>query len=48
MVQLNLLLEYGAADSEAANLLPEWVWHVICRTRTCTEWSGRLYGTRGI
>jgi len=31
-----------AADNEAANLLPKWVWHVICRTRTCTEWSCRL------
>jgi len=42
MAQLNLLLQYVAADSEAASLLPKWVWHVICRTRTCTEWSGRL------
>jgi len=25
MVQLNLLLEYVAAENEAANLLPEWV-----------------------
>ena len=25
VAQLNLLLEYVAADSEAANLLPKWV-----------------------
>ena len=25
MTQLNLVLEYVAADSEAANLLPKWV-----------------------
>jgi len=42
MVQLNLLLEYVAAENEAANLLPKWVWHVLYRTRTCTEWSGRI------
>ncbi len=30
------------ADNEAANLQPKWVWHVIFRTRTCTEWSSRL------
>ena len=47
-LQLNLLLQYVAADSVAANLLPTWVWHVICRTRTYTEWSDRLYGTGGI
>jgi len=42
MVQLNLLLEYVAAENEADNLLPKWVRHVICRIRTSTEWSGRL------
>ena len=25
MVQLNLLLEYVAAENEAANVLPKWV-----------------------
>ena len=35
-------LQYVAADNEVANLVPKWVWHVICGTRTCTEWSGRL------
>jgi hypothetical protein len=25
VAQLNLLLEYVAADSEAANLLPNWI-----------------------
>jgi len=34
MAQLNLLLEYVAADNEAANLLPKCVWHVICKTRS--------------
>ena len=34
MAHLNLLLEYVASDNEAANLLPKWVWHVICRTRS--------------
>ena len=48
MAQLNLLLEYVVADSEAANLLPKWVVRLICRTRTCTQWSGRLQGTGGI
>jgi len=42
MAQLNLLLQYVAADSAAAKLLPKWVWHVICGIRTYTEWSGRL------
>ena len=42
MMQLNLMLEYVAAENVAANLLPKWVRHVICRTRTSTEWSGRL------
>jgi len=42
MAQLNLLPEYVAADNVADNLLPKWVWHVMCRTRTCTEWSSRL------
>ena len=42
MAQLNLLLEYVAADNEAVNLLRKSVSHVICRTRTCTEWLGRL------
>jgi len=41
MTHLNLLLEYVAADNEAANLLPKWVIYVICRTRTCTELWGR-------
>jgi len=48
MVQLNLLLEYVAAGNEAANLLPKWVWHVICSIRTCTEGSSRLQSTGGI
>jgi len=42
MAQLNLLLEYVAAENVADNLLPKWVRHVICRTRTSTECSGRL------
>jgi len=29
MVQLNLLLQYVAADSAAANLLPKWVWQAV-------------------
>jgi len=42
MAQLNLLLKYVAAENEADNLLPKWVRHVICRTRTCSERSDRL------
>ena len=45
MVQLNLLLKYVAADNEAANLLPKWVWHVICRMvrQAVRHWRDRKH-----